>query len=102
MSNIFQNIKDRLNFRELVRFYCLYLNRGGFALCPFNNERAPCFKVYEDHFCSFDCREHRSHTDFVRMLLGYIVTAQIIIIQLNFNLPVLCFTTNFLKKQNLH
>ncbi|WP_431602513.1 CHC2 zinc finger domain-containing protein [Ruminococcus albus] len=31
-------------------------------MCPFNNERAPCFKVYEDHFQCFGCGEHRDHT----------------------------------------
>ena len=70
MSNIFQDIKDRIDLRDLVRFYGLDLNRGGFALCPFHNERTPSFKVYEDHFRCFGCGEHGDHTDFVQKLFG--------------------------------
>ena len=35
-----------MDLRDLVRFYGLDVNRGGFALCPFHNERTPSFKVY--------------------------------------------------------
>ena len=67
---IFQDIKDRVDLRELVRFYGLDVNRGGFALCPFHNERNPSFKVYEDHFHCFGCGEHGDHVDFVQKLYG--------------------------------
>ena len=70
MSNIFQDIKDRVDLRDLVRFYGLDVNRGGFALCPFHNERTPSLKVYEDHFHCFGCGEHGDHTDFVQKLFG--------------------------------
>ena len=49
-TNIFQDIKDRVDLRDLVRYYGLDVNRGGFACCPFHNERNPSFKVYEDHY----------------------------------------------------
>ena len=68
MPNIFQDIKDRVDLRDLVRFYGLDLNRGGFACCPFHNERTPSFKVYEDHFHCFGCGEHGDHVDFVQKL----------------------------------
>ena len=70
MSNIFQDIKDRLDLRDLVRFYGLDVNRGGFACCPFHNERNPSFKVYEDHYHCFGCGEHGDHVDFVQKLYG--------------------------------
>ena len=72
MSNIFQDIKDRLDLRDLVRFYGLDVNRGGFALCPFHNERTPSFKVYEDHYHCFGCGEHGDHVDFYldKLLFG--------------------------------
>lgn len=69
-ENIFQDIKDRVDLRELVRFYGLDVNRGGFALCPFHNERNPSFKVYEDHYHCFGCGAHGDHTDFVEKLYG--------------------------------
>ena len=70
MSNIFQDVKDRVDLRDLVRYYGLDLNRGGFACCPFHNERNPSFKVYEDHYHCFGCGEHGDHVDFVQKLYG--------------------------------
>ena len=70
MSNIFQNIKDRVDLKDLVRYYGLDVDRGGFACCPFHNERNPYFKVYEDHYHCFGCGAHGDHTDFVEKLYG--------------------------------
>ena len=69
-SNIFQDIKDRVDLKDLVRYYGLELNRGGFACCPFHNERNPSFKVYEDHYHCFGCGAHGDHIDFVQKLYG--------------------------------
>ena len=69
-NNIFHYIKDRVDLRDLVRYYGLDLNRGGFACCPFHNERTPSFKVYEDHYHCFGCGEHGDHVDFVQKLFG--------------------------------
>ena len=69
-SNIFQDIKDRVNLKELVRYYGLEVDRGGFACCPFHNERHPSFNVYEDYFHCFGCGEHGDHIDFVQKLYG--------------------------------
>ena len=69
-SNIFQDIKDRVDLKDLVRFYGLDVDRGGFACCPFHNEKTPSFKVYEDHFHCFGCGEHGDHIDFVQKLYG--------------------------------
>ena len=69
-SNIFQDIKDRVDLKDLVRFYGLDVNRGGFACCPFHNERNPSFKVYENHYHCFGCGEHGDHVDFVQKLYG--------------------------------
>jgi len=69
-SNIFEDIKDRVNLKDLVRFYGLDVDRGGFACCPFHNEKHPSFKVYEDHYHCFGCGEHGDHVDFVQKLYG--------------------------------
>lgn len=67
-QNVFQDIKDRVDFKDLVRFYGLEVNRGGFACCPFHNEKTPSFKVYEDHYHCFGCGAHGDHIDFVQKL----------------------------------
>ena len=69
-SNIFQDIKDRVDLKDLVRYYGLEVDRGGFACCPFHNDRHPSFKVYEDHYHCFGCGEHGDHIDFVQKLYG--------------------------------
>jgi len=69
-SNIFQDIKERVDLKDLVRFYGLEVDRGGFACCPFHNEKHPSFKVYEDHYHCFGCGEHGDHIDFVQKLYG--------------------------------
>lgn len=69
-SNIFEDIKDRVNLKDLVRFYGLDVDRGGFACCPFHNEKHPSLKVYEDHYHCFGCGEHGDHVDFVQKLYG--------------------------------
>ena len=69
-SNIFQDIKDRVDLKDLVRYYGLEVDRGGFACCPFHNERTPSFKVYEDHYHCFGCGEHGDHVDFVQKIYG--------------------------------
>ena len=69
-SNIFQDIKDRVDLKDLVRFYGLEVDRGGFACCPFHNEKHPSLKVYEDHYHCFGCGEHGDHIDFVQKLYG--------------------------------
>ena len=69
-NNIFQDIKDRVDLKDLVRYYGLEVDRGGFACCPFHNERHPSFKVYEDHYHCFGCGEHGDHVDFVQKLYG--------------------------------
>ena len=69
-SNIFQDIKDRVDLKDLVRFYGLEVDRGGFACCPFHNEKHPSYKVYEDHYHCYGCGEHGDHIDFVQKLYG--------------------------------
>lgn len=69
-GNIFQDIKERVDLRDLIRFYGLDVNRGGFACCPFHNEQNPSFKVYEDHYHCFGCGEHGDHVDFVQKIYG--------------------------------
>lgn len=71
-QNIFQDIKDRVDLKDLVRYYGLDVDRGGFACCPFHNERNPSFKVYEDHYHCFGCGAHGDHTELVQ--IHYVVS----------------------------
>ena len=64
-QNIFQDIKDRVDLKDLVRYYGLDVDRGGFACCPFHNERNPSFKVCEDHYHCFGCGAHGYYIELV-------------------------------------
>ena len=70
MQNIFRDIKERVDLKDLVHYYGLNVNCGGFACCPFHDERAPSFKVYEDHYHCFGYGEHGDHIDFVQKIYG--------------------------------
>ena len=69
-QNIFQDIKDRVDLKDLVSYYGLDVDRGGFACCPLHNERNSSFKVCEDHYHCFGCGAHGDYTDFVEKLYG--------------------------------
>ena len=40
---------------DVAKFYGLQINRSGMACCPFQEERTPSLKVYDDHFYCFGC-----------------------------------------------
>ncbi|MCL2053007.1 MAG: CHC2 zinc finger domain-containing protein [Oscillospiraceae bacterium] len=62
-SNIFTEVKERLNLREVAEYYGLEVNRGGFASCLFHAERTPSMKLYDDHFHCYGCPHHGDVTD---------------------------------------
>ena len=68
MDNIYEEIRQRLTMPEVARFYDLEMNRGGFAVCPFHEDKKPSMKIYEDHYHCFGCGAHGDATDFVARL----------------------------------
>lgn len=47
VSNVFQEIKSRVNIVDACRMYGVDLNRAGKAVCPFHTENTPSFSVSE-------------------------------------------------------
>jgi len=53
-------VKENLSIVDVARFYGLEVNRGGFANCPFHDDKNPSMKLYEKHgepddFYCFGC-----------------------------------------------
>lgn len=52
--------------RSVVEWYGISVNRKGFCICPFHNERTASFKVYKDSFFCFGCGESGDIFTFVQ------------------------------------
>ena len=68
--DIFNQIKDALNIRDVVEYYGVSLNSKGMASCPFHTERTASFKVYADSFYCFGCGKGGSVIDFTMRYFG--------------------------------
>ena len=55
MSNIFEQVKDALNIRQVVEFYGTKVNRNGLFTCPFHNDHKPSASIKNDYFNCFVC-----------------------------------------------
>lgn len=55
---------------DVAKFYGLQINRSGMACCPFQEEKTPSLKVYDDHFYCFGCGATGDCTGFVAKLFG--------------------------------
>ena len=55
---------------DVAKFYGLQINRSGMACCPFQDEKTPSLKVYDDHFYCFGCGATGDCTGFVAKLFG--------------------------------
>ena len=68
--NIFQEIKSRFNMSDIVSGYGFEINRSGFCLCPFHEEKTPSMKIYEKGYYCFGCCEGGDHIKFVQKLFN--------------------------------
>lgn len=59
-------IADQVDCRAGLEKYGLLINKQGFALCPFHNEKTASMKVYNDSFHCFGCGRHGNVVNFVR------------------------------------
>lgn len=67
-SYIANEIKQRLNTRDVLNAYGIETNSKGFACCPFHNEKTASFKVYDGdrgYYC-FGCGESGDVITFVQ------------------------------------
>jgi DNA primase len=71
-SCIANEIKQRLNTRDVLTAYGIETNSKGFACCPFHNEKTASFKVYDGdrgYYC-FGCGESGDVITFVQKLFN--------------------------------
>ena len=53
--SIFEDVKQRLNIRQVVEFYGFNVNRAGQFICPFHNDHKPSASIKKDYFNCFVC-----------------------------------------------
>lgn len=65
---IFEEVKQRADIREVVRLFGVELQRDGKALCPLHGEHTPSFTVYPEtnSFYCFGCCQGGDVITFVR------------------------------------
>jgi DNA primase len=71
-SYIANEIKQRLNSRDVLTAYGIETNSKGFACCPFHNEKTASFKVYDGdrgYYC-FGCGASGDVITFVQKLFN--------------------------------
>lgn len=66
---LFQAVKQSVTTRQAAEYYQLPVNRAGFAVCPFHNDRTPSMKV-DARFHCFGCGADGDVIDFVARLHG--------------------------------
>lgn len=70
MIDIFDEIRERLEMRDVAVHYGFEPNRGAFIRCPFHNEDTPSLKLYEHSFFCFGCGVGGDAVAFVQRLFG--------------------------------
>ena len=53
--SIFEEVKHRLNIRQVVEFYGFKVNRANQFICPFHNDHKPSASIKNDYFNCFVC-----------------------------------------------
>ena len=53
--SIFEEVKQRLNIRQVVEFYGFKVNRANQFICPFHNDHKPSASIKNDYFNCFVC-----------------------------------------------
>ena len=66
---LFQAVKQAVTTRQAAEYYQLPVNRAGFTVCPFHNDRTPSMKV-DARFHCFGCGVDGDVIDFVARLHG--------------------------------
>ncbi len=69
-NSLFTDVKERLNLRDVAKYYGLDVNRGGFTSCLFHNERTPSMKLYDSHYHCFGCGKHGDVIDLTARLFN--------------------------------
>lgn len=67
--SIFSDVKAAVSCKDAAIFYGLKVGRGGFACCPFHNDRTPSMKLDNRYHC-FGCGEDGDVIDYVSHIFG--------------------------------
>lgn len=72
MTDIFQEIRERVPALDVAQYYGFIPNRSGFVPCPFHHEKTASLKLYPGSkgFYCFGCHSGGSVVDFVAKLYG--------------------------------
>lgn len=68
--SIFEEVKQRLNIRQVVEHYGFKVNRAGQFICPFHNDHKPSASIKNDYFNCFVCGAGGDLITFTARYLG--------------------------------
>ena len=60
-----EEIKKTYSMTEILQRYGVKVNKKGFAVCPFHNEKTPSMKVWQDSYRCYGCGEYGDIFDFI-------------------------------------
>lgn len=72
LNNVASIIKTSVTMTELCQRYGIEINRQGFAVCPFHNERTASLKIYDGTrgYSCYGCGKSGDVISFVQLLYG--------------------------------
>lgn len=68
--SIFEDVKIRLNIRQVIEFYGCKVNRANQFICPFHNDHKPSASIKNDYFNCFVCGAGGDLISFTARLFG--------------------------------
>ncbi len=72
LNNIASLIKYAVTMTDVCERYGIEINRQGFAVCPFHNEKTPSLKIYDGNrgYSCFGCGKSGDVISFVQSMYG--------------------------------
>ncbi len=70
MTDIFRETRERVPALNAARFYGITIDRKGWALCPFHQDRSPSMSFKDGRFKCWACGVSGDSIDFVGRLFG--------------------------------
>ena len=70
MSRVFEEIKESLTMQQVAEHFGYKVNRSGFILSPFGNERTPSCKLYCNSYYDFSTNAGGDLIQFTAVIIG--------------------------------
>ncbi|MCL2775951.1 MAG: CHC2 zinc finger domain-containing protein [Oscillospiraceae bacterium] len=96
-TDLFAQIKNLLNIKDVLDFYGVQVNPKSYALCPFHGEKTASFRVYDDHFYCYGCGEHGDVIAFIMIYFNLTAIEAAIKLDSGFNLNLLNNTSGYIS-----